>query len=438
MQLSLDEGRAAARSAVLAGNFQLARDFALALTEANPDDRTALVVLAAAQPQLGQAREGRAAGLRAFRLSTTESERYEAARLVALAAANEERYTLSQYWLRRAAANAPDPAAYAQTARDFRGISNLNPWSVRFAFNIAPSNNVNGGSVGDCNQYYTVIVDGIPQQFCFGTLSEDAQALSGVTATGDLRLRYRLSAGEDFITQMTLRAYARNVWLSDDASESAPDSRNSDFASQVLEFGLSREMRMGDGSLAAQVLFGTSWFGGDPSQRYVRGTLGYALPVGEATRLNLGGFVEKSYRYVGEWEPRSERISLNAGLTHILPSRDRVTGQIIFERQFSDGVNERYTSATAQLSYTYAEPLGPVRLSVQGGLSYTSFQDYQLLFPTPRDDTRLFATVQATLHEIEYAGFVPVVRLTAEQTDSNVGRFTREAVTLDLGFRSSF
>lgn len=74
-ELSLDEGRVAARQAALQGQFQLARDLALALIEADPDDRTALVVLAAVHPQLGDGREGRRAGVRAFRLSNTNDER---------------------------------------------------------------------------------------------------------------------------------------------------------------------------------------------------------------------------------------------------------------------------------------------------------------------------------------------------------------------------
>lgn len=79
VELSLEQGRIAARQAVLQGRPELAGDLALALREANPDDRVAFIVLAAVQPQLGAAREGRLAGVRAFRLSSTEGERYEAA-----------------------------------------------------------------------------------------------------------------------------------------------------------------------------------------------------------------------------------------------------------------------------------------------------------------------------------------------------------------------
>ena len=52
-ELRLDEGRTAARQAAMQGQFQLARDLALALIQADPNDRPALVVLAAVQPQLG-------------------------------------------------------------------------------------------------------------------------------------------------------------------------------------------------------------------------------------------------------------------------------------------------------------------------------------------------------------------------------------------------
>jgi hypothetical protein len=237
LSLSLDEGRVAARQAALSGQFQLARDFALALTDANPDDRAALVVLAAVQPQLGAPRDGRLAGARAYRLSDTDDTRYEAARLTALAAANEDRYTLSQLWLRRASVNAPDEEAFEQTQSDYRAIRNLNPWSINLGLSLTPSNNVNGGSETAFN-----VIDGLP---FVGVLSGDAQALSGVAAAADLRLIYAISRQPDSRTSITARAYARAIWLSDDARLIAPTSTNSDFGSQTIEFGFEPSAKSG-------------------------------------------------------------------------------------------------------------------------------------------------------------------------------------------------
>ena len=49
--LSLDEARAAAQQAALSGNFELARELAAALLQADPNDRAALIVLAAVEPR---------------------------------------------------------------------------------------------------------------------------------------------------------------------------------------------------------------------------------------------------------------------------------------------------------------------------------------------------------------------------------------------------
>lgn len=186
LELSLAEGRIAARNAALGGNFPLARDLALALLEANPNDRSALIVLAAVQPRLGDPRAGRAAGARAFGLSKTDAQRYEAARLTALAAANEDRFTLNQFWLRRAAVHAPTPQAFAQTRENYRGVRARNPFTANLAFSVTPSNNVNGGTDGSC-LFIPGLEDINGDPIC-GLLSGDAQALPGITAAADVRL----------------------------------------------------------------------------------------------------------------------------------------------------------------------------------------------------------------------------------------------------------
>ncbi len=430
-QLSLDEGRVAAREATLAGNFALARDLANALLEADPNDRAALIVLAAAQPQLGQAGEGRAAGARAFRLSQSDAERYEAARLTALAAANEERYTLSQYWLRRAAINAPDDAAFAQTQRDYRGIRNLNPWSFTLGLSITPSNNVNGGSETEYN-----IIDGLP---FVGVLSGDAQALPGIAASADARLGYTLSRSPNQQTRLTARAYARSVWLSDEARDISPTSENADFGSQVLEFGLTHDRRLGPGALNSRAIVGASWFGQELSRGYLRGDLGYGMAVTDRLRLTISGEYEQSYD-PQPWTQGNRRHALRAGLSYRTVGGNRLSGQVGWDLQTSDGPNERYDSLTAQVSYALSDPIGPLQLSMSAGASVTQYPDYQIILPVPggREDVRVFGSVTATLPELNYAGFVPVVTLGIQDTSSNVSRFERNEYSFSLGFRSSF
>lgn len=437
LQLSLEDGRIAARNAALSGNFELARDFALALTQANPDDRSALIVLAAALPQLGEAREGRRAGARAFALSRNDAERYEAARLTALAAANEERYTLSQIWLRRAAIYAPDERAIRQTRSDYRGIRNLNPLSVNLGFSITPSNNVNGGSDNAFN-----IIDGIIDgngNPLNGYFNGAARALPGTAATADIRLSYAISGDANQSTSVSARAYARSVWLNAEGREIAPDSRNSDFGSQRLEFSLDHRRRAGDGILSAHGLIGASWFGGDLNSGYVRTRLSYGRSLNERTRLTITGSLEQTFD-PSPWTANNERGTLAASLTFITQSGNRVGTSLSYDAQASDNLNERYESLTAQLTYVWTDPIGPVQLSAALGASLADYRDYTIILPVPdgRQDTRIFASLSATFPDIDYAGFVPVVTLGLQDTQSNVSRFERSEFSLDVGIRSSF
>lgn len=436
-ELSLDEGRVAARQAALSGQFELARDFALALTTAEPNDRAALIVLAAVQPQLGAAREGRQAGARAYRLSETEDERYEAARLTALAAANEERYTLSQIWLRRAAVNAPDERARQQTQADYRGVRNLNPWSVRLGLSITPSNNVNGGTNSDFN-----IIDGIT--FPDGTplvgiFSGSARALPGTIAEADVRLAYAVSRTQQQRTTLSARGYARAVWLNDTGQSIAPDSRNSDFGSQVLEFSVEHMRRLGPGTLSAQALAGASWFGRDLNSTFLRGRLGYSFPVGERTQLSISGQLENID--LNATFPRTNHLrSVSTTLTHFTGNGNRLAATLSGSEQDSDQPNERFETVTGQVSYAWADAIGPVQLSVAVGATVSDYPNYSIFSPVPggRRDIRSFGSISAVFPDIDYAGFVPVVTWRVQNTESNVSRFQRDEYSLNIGVRSSF
>jgi hypothetical protein len=431
LELSLEDGRAAARQAALTGQSDLARDFALALTDADPDDRAALVVLAAVQPQLGAPRDGRLAGARAYRLSQTDEARYEAARLTALAAANEDRYTLSQLWLRRASVNAPDEEAFEQTQSDYRAIRNLNPWSINIGLSFAPSNNVNGGSETEFN-----VIDGLP---FVGVLSGDAQALAGVSATADLRLAHAISRQPDSRTSLTARAYARAVWLSDDAEIIAPTSTNSDFGSQVLEFGLNHQRRLGDGTLSAEALTGLSWFGGDIGANYNRASLRYGNTLSESVSGTISGEVQQT-NLEGLFARSNIRSTLTTQIRYKTDSGNRLSGMVSFGAQSSENLNERYETITAQVSYAWTDPIGPIQLSLTAGVSQSHYRDYTILLPVPdgRTDMRVFGSATAVFQDINYAGFVPVVTLGVQDTQSNVSRFERNEYSVNIGFRSSF
>jgi hypothetical protein len=85
--------------------------------------------------------------------------------------------------------------------------------------------------------------------------------------------------------------------------------------------------------------------------------------------------------------------------------------------------------------------VGPLTFAFGLGAGYARYPDYSLfIFPVPggREDRTVFGSIEVTPAGYGIAGFVPVLALTASRTDSNVGRFDREQLSLQLGFRSAF
>ena len=263
--------------------------------------------------------------------------------------------------------------------------------------------------------------------------------MAGVSATADLRLAHAISRQPDSRTSLTARAYARAVWLSDDAEIIAPTSTNSDFGSQVLEFGLNHQRRLGDGTLSAEALTGLSWFGGDIGANYNRASLRYGNTLSESVSGTISGEVQQT-NLEGLFARSNIRSTLTTQIRYRTDSGNRLSGMVSFGAQSSENLNERYETITAQVSYAWADPIGPIQLSLTAGVSRSHYRDYTILLPVPdgRTDMRVFGSATAVFQDINYAGFVPVVTLGVQDTQSNVSRFERNEYSVNIGFRSSF
>ena len=435
LQLSLDEGRALARQAALNGEYATAVNFAEALLDADPNDRIALLTLAVAKPNLGSGRDGQRAGARAFRLSENDAQRFEAARLTALAAASDERFTASQYWLRRAAAHAPNEQAQRQARQDFQNVRRLNPFTFNLSGSVRKSNNLNGGTDGAC-LFIDGISDGEGAPLC-GLLSGDAQALPGWSANADLRLSYDVSRTQNQVTSLTARGYTRHVWLSDEARALSPTTRNSDFASQVVELGLRHRRRAADGTLTLEGIYGGSWFGGDLSANYTRGRLSYSQNISEQTQLSVSAQLDAINIQTGAQRTNFAR-TLTASATHRINDQNSVNATVSFSGQSSDSTNDRFENARLQLGYTWN---GPVQVSIGAGMFWADYRDYRIAIitvPGGRQDTRTFGDISIAFPNIDYAGFSPVFSTSYQDTNSNVSRFDRDEFNWNISLRSNF
>ena len=439
IDLPIPEARALATQAALAGDPETARRIAAALLQADPNDRAALLVLAAVEPQLGRPTQGRLAGARAYAVSVTNAEKYEAARLTALAAANEGRFTLSQWWLRRALTVAPTPADVAQTTADARGLRNLNPWSSNIELSFVPSDNVNGGADSRFN-----VIDGVP---FVGLLSADAQALSGWSGTLSLSTRYRIAASERSQTVLTARAYGRGVLLSSGAKDfltaSGSDATAADFSSASLDFGMRHDHALQFGFYGLGLNLGKTWSAAEFDYSYARLTADRRLPVTDVSTLSFNASLEQRW---DENDGQDQwRYSLHGTLSRNLANGDQLSATLGFGAVNSDFVNDTARSQTAQLSYSFGRPLGPTGFQAQvqlsAGVQLQDFDAYSVAFisvPGGRQDKRVFGSVDLFFSGLSYAGFAPVVTLSVGRTDSNVSRFEHDDASIGFAFRSTF
>lgn len=440
LTLNLDEAGLLARRALLAGDMVLARQIAEILLRANPKDRDALMIVAVTSPVLGLADRGYATGKLAFRLSRPGKQRYDAARATARAAFDGGHFLRAQFWLRRAAVHAPTEADAARTARDFRISASKNPLELRLRFSGGHSENVNGGS---SSSYATV--DGVP---IGGYLSGSAQALSGSVGWAQLQGTYTLSESARHRTSLGGFVYLRHVWLSQAARDLAPTAANGDFAAQVVELSLDRLRLVGQiapGQVGATELSlsgaaGLQYFGGSLAERYLRFAVGLERKLSD--RAVGSAMLSLEPRWLGEdGEVFETRTRLEATHNMVVGKGNRLDFRLRGTLTESERRNNDGYAVEAVLGFRLARPVGPLRVGATLGASYARFPDYTFfIFDVPggRVDKGYFGSVDLTLDGFGYAGFVPTVSITASHTDSNVSRFDRDDMAIQIGLKSAF
>lgn len=214
VEIGPDAMRRLAAEALAAGEVETAQALTRALLTRDPEDATALIL--AAEAAVRAEDWANAARLAAAAHGRVEGPaRFRAARLAAFALTQQGRFTRAQIWLRRASPDAPDAAARAGLAADYRAVAARNPLALRLGFDVAPSSNVNGGSRSE-----TLSLPGLPVEL---ELSGAARALSGTAVTGSAGARYGIAApalpGPAWID---LEAEGRGYRLSDSARRQAP------------------------------------------------------------------------------------------------------------------------------------------------------------------------------------------------------------------------
>jgi tetratricopeptide (TPR) repeat protein len=413
----------------------IAAEIAAALLQQDPTDTFAHFLMATSLMRLGQTETAELAAKQSYRYAQSPEQSYQSAQLAANLAFARGALTTAQWWLRKSAEAAPDDARKDKAVAQFRAVRARNPWRIKFALSLRPSDNVNNGSSGQFN-----IIDGLPY---VGTLSQDAQAVKGVVADVALSLGRRLSQSPTRETHLGLELSKRHVTLS--GTEKARLGGDPGFGAQRGVISLRQDWR------PAQTRHLFSLEGGIGRQTYQSGgsfsfaqlSLGHRMPLATFAALETAVEVEQRTRQAGRQAGlRGDRsFALRSTLIHLRDNQDIVTATALANR-FDTALDGRSsTTLGLQLGYALAKPIGPVGLSVTFGAQKSRFDGYSLagmVVPGGRADMTSYAELQMQIDDLSFTGFSPVLRLRHQRTTSNVSRFEAQETSVVLGIASKF
>lgn len=374
----------------------------------------------------------RTAGMHAYDTAGSETEHYKAARLISAAYFGMRRYTSAQFWLRRATNHAETPQEALQLHDDMSAIRRANPLATNLSFSIAPSDNVNGGAA--------------EKNFNLGDFTFEfapsSLALSGIEYSGQLDLLYNLRDSATGVTAAGLSFYGRTYSLSPSAKEAAPGVSGSDYAFTQLEATLRhRENLLGQwgaafGPTEIAVQVGKTWYGGDPLRTYTRLSLSQDVVLGQNAALTVSGFAENQEAQSAA-QVDTRVYDLKGIYAQRLANQDVVRLTLQHRNHDADAETFTYSDTRIVVSYDFARRFQNTKFSVFTGFGYKDYDVFSLSLDGRRDRS-ISAGVTANFEGISYFGFSPSVTIAANQTKSNVARFTTKGLEARFGFTSNF
>lgn len=431
--LTLDEARGVARRALYAGEFELARQLAMGLLDADETDPFAYGVLAAAHSRMNDPRLARAAARLSYKYAKSPPQKFGAARTAASIAFQQERPTRSQAWLRLAATHADTEQQEKLLSRDYARVRAANPLRFNISASLAPSDNVNNGT-----DNVLEVINGVPT---LGFYRGGSRALSGTVGTFDIQARYRLNQTATSHTQAHARLYTRRVALSSSARAIAPGLRNSDFASTYAEVGLRHQFALGaqGNYLSLGGAVGASWSGGEASYDFAKMNVARGMRIAPATQLTLNAGVERRMSTQSNIRD-TDVVTLGAQIGHKLQRGDRINLGVTMQTVSGAFINADYLTASLRASYAFGKKLGPAHITTGLTVGYTDYDTYLLVNPVAggRQDMSVYGDVSLFFADYDFAGFAPTVQLRSGQRSSNVNRFDISETTISLGIQSKF
>ena len=439
LEFSVQDARQIALRALDVDEFELARKLAMGLLLADATDSHAYTILMQAHAQLGHPKLAKAAARLAYQYSDGKAESFSAALNAGSLAFHNQKYNAAQFWLRRAANHEPNEQSAKMLAADYAKIRAANPLSFNINVSASPSDNLNNGANSSEN-----LVNGTPQ---LGYINASSRALSGIVATTDLQLRYRLNQNANSRTDARARVYVNTVSLSSEARAlmaSDPFSRqlkNSDLGSTYADIGIDHRFALGTAGAVATLSakLGNTWSG--QNKNYTFGQVGFSpsFRLAPKTRLSLGTLLEKRWSDIA---PKNDltRSQVSATLHHRIDNGNHLSFGLSLQDISSDGRNISNKSAVANINYSFAKPVASIKVSTGLSLGYTHYEGFSIFGPVEggRSDMSVTGNVTMVFTKLDVAGFVPSVQVQTGRKSSNISRFNSNEMSVSLGIQSKF
>lgn len=435
-QVTPDELRDRAGSALQAGDAPRAYAFSSALLKRNPQDRTALLINASAARDIGKYSEAKHAARSAWKLAETDEHKFASSMLMAQALSSNGQRTMAQFWLRRAHEHAPNPIAARRAAQDFQYVKARNPWLARVSFSITPDSNINNGSSqrsSFLNYRISELLFGQPVEYQLGGT---ARALSGIEYAFGLTTRYRFretaTRAHDIIFTTDLRQYT----LSPEAQDIAPEASGSDFAFSAYTLGYGhRGLNFNErGEYRVALDFGQSWYGGYEYARTGRFSFGQTYIFDNGHQINGRIAAERQHGVT-----RSDQDTVRGDVSYSFRLR---SGAYLWTNLTAAVANsnspfDEFEEIALRAQLTMARPV--FGATAQFGL-WARMRDYEFS-PHNRDgrqDDRIQADFTLIFNQVDYYGFNPTMRLSASRTDSNISLYDARRLGVNFGIQSAF
>ncbi|WP_444454653.1 surface lipoprotein assembly modifier [Rhodobacter capsulatus] len=420
-RLGIEEARALAVAAHRAHDAPLAAALARALLARDPKDATARMILASAYYATGRFERADTEGRTAYRDSSADPQRHDAAMIVAEAAFKQAQIGAARRWLRRAAYFAPDAAQRDLALRAFHGLEGRQKFTWHVRGSVTPMSNLNGGTM----------VQNVSLGPITLPLPGELQALSGLRTHLGAEASYRFGESPRALWIAGAEIDGALNRLSAEAQRQAPTARGSDydFWSLAATLQYRAQPKGWDAPWDARLTTGHMIYGGEDLSNTLGLRLGKEFALSQQTGLRAEIGSERQFRL----DDAEQSVTLQT--LDVIYRSQTGPGQILLGGGLTDArsasAKASFQGAKLNLSYEIAKPKFGLFWQTDLGLES---RDYD----TGREDRALVLGVSAVAPKLQYMGFAPEIGLNYTRNRSNHILYDSREIGFSLGVKSVF